>query len=75
MSVIYVLLPLALILGGIALYAFIKSVKGGQFDDLETPPLRMLTDDEEVRAPAKREAPPVSTSDVEVTDGRQIPKE
>ena len=52
MSVIYVLLPLALLLGGVALYAFIKSVKGGQFDDLETPPLRMLTDDELVTPPS-----------------------
>ena len=46
MSVIYVLLPLALLLGGVALLAFIRAVKSGQFDDLDTPPWRMLTDEE-----------------------------
>jgi len=46
MTVIYVVLPLALIFAGGALWAFIWSVKRGQFDDLSTPPLRMLHDDD-----------------------------
>jgi cbb3-type cytochrome oxidase maturation protein len=46
-SVIYVLLPVALILAGVAVYAFIRAARSGQFDDLETPAHRILHDDEE----------------------------
>ena len=46
MTVIFVVLPLALIFAGGALVAFIWSVRHGQFDDLSTPPVRMLHDDE-----------------------------
>ena len=58
MSVIYILLPLAVLLASIALFAFIRAVKAGQFDDLDTPPHRMLHDDEHDDAPAKLPQPP-----------------
>ncbi len=45
MNVIYIALPIALLLGGSALLACIYCIRSGQFDDLETPPLRMLTRD------------------------------
>ncbi|MDT7857389.1 cbb3-type cytochrome oxidase assembly protein CcoS [Rubrivirga sp. S365] len=47
MNVLYVLVPLALALalGGVA--AFRWAVRDGQFDDVETPALRVLLDDEE----------------------------
>ena len=45
MTVLYVVLPLALIFAGGAVIAFIWSAKRGQFDDLDTPPHRMLHDD------------------------------
>jgi len=38
MSVIYLVLPLALIIVGAAVAAFIWSAKSGQFDDLDRPP-------------------------------------
>ena len=44
MSVIYLVLPLALILVGGAVLAFVWSAKSGQYDDLETPAVRMLHD-------------------------------
>lgn len=47
MSVIYIVLPLALVLAGIGLAAFIWSVRHGQLDDLESPALRMLNDDDD----------------------------
>jgi cbb3-type cytochrome oxidase maturation protein len=47
MSVLFVALPVALLLGGSAVLAFIWATRGGQFDDLETPRWRMLTDDKE----------------------------
>ncbi len=60
MSVIYVLLPVALLLGTIALLAFIRAVRTGQFDDLDTPPWRMLTDDEGVESQPREEPTPPS---------------
>jgi cbb3-type cytochrome oxidase maturation protein len=45
MSVIFVLVPLAILLAGAALVAFALAARGGQFDDLETPAVRMVHDD------------------------------
>lgn len=45
MSVLFIALPVALGLAAAAVAAFLASVRGGQFDDLETPPVRMLFDD------------------------------
>ncbi len=47
MSIVYVLLPLALVLAIAAVIAFIWAVRHGQFDDLDTPSVRMLHDDED----------------------------
>lgn len=46
MTIIYIVLPLALIVVGVALWAFVWSAKSGQFDDLETPAIRMVHDDD-----------------------------
>ncbi|MGE3106864.1 MAG: cbb3-type cytochrome oxidase assembly protein CcoS [Phycisphaerales bacterium] len=46
MSVIYIVLPLALVFVGLALAGFIMAVRRGQFDDLDTPASRMLGDDD-----------------------------
>jgi cbb3-type cytochrome oxidase maturation protein len=46
MSVMYLVLPVALVLVLAALVAFRWAARGGQFDDLETPALRALDDDE-----------------------------
>ncbi|MFT3787441.1 MAG: cbb3-type cytochrome oxidase assembly protein CcoS [Tepidisphaeraceae bacterium] len=45
MSVLFVLLPMAILMAGVALWAFLWSVKNGQLDDLDTPQHRMLFDD------------------------------
>jgi len=45
---IFVLLPLALLIATIAVGFFIWAASSGQFDDLETPAVRILFDDEEV---------------------------
>ncbi len=47
METIFVLLPLALLIAAIAVGFFIWAARSGQFDDLETPAVRMLFDDEE----------------------------
>lgn len=46
MSILYVLIPLALILLGLAVWAFFWAVGSGQFDDLDTPAVRIVMDDD-----------------------------
>ncbi len=58
METIFVLLPLALLIAAIAVGFFIWAARSGQFDDLETPPVRMLFDDVEPRRPP----PPVTVA-------------
>ena len=47
MNILFALIPLALVLLGFAVWAFFWAVKSGQFDDLDTPPLRILLDNED----------------------------
>lgn len=46
MSVLYVVVPLALFIVAVAVGAFVWAANRGQFDDLETPAVRMLHDDD-----------------------------
>ncbi len=46
MSLIYILLPLALVFATIAVIVFVIAARRGQFDDLDTPAVRVLFDDE-----------------------------
>jgi cbb3-type cytochrome oxidase maturation protein len=45
MSVLYIVLPLALLVVAIAVGAFVWATRRGQFDDLDTPAVRVLHDD------------------------------
>ena len=47
MSVVYLLLPIAILFAAGALVLFIRSVRAGQFDDLDTPAVRMLHEDDD----------------------------
>jgi cbb3-type cytochrome oxidase maturation protein len=47
MEVIFIVLPLATLMAGIALFAFFWAAHKGQFDDLDTPSLRAVFDDAE----------------------------
>ena len=47
MSVLYIVVPVALLLALAAVAAFVWAVRSGQLDDLDTPAQRMLHDDEE----------------------------
>ncbi len=46
MSVLFVVLPLAILVSGVAVLAFVWSVRRGQLDDLTTPAVRALEEDE-----------------------------
>ena len=45
MTALYVVVPLALVIAGAAVFAFIWVVRSGQLDDVDTPPRRILFDD------------------------------
>lgn len=46
------MIPVALVLAGIGIFAFILAAKRGQFDDLDTPAIRAVFDDDHT-PPAK----------------------
>ena len=51
MEVIYILIPFSLFLVLIAVIGYIWAIHTGQYSDCDTPPLRMLTDDEQINVP------------------------
>ncbi len=58
MSVIYIALPIALALGAAGMLACVACIRSGQYDDLQSPPVRILLDDDpEIReCPAARDS-------------------
>jgi cbb3-type cytochrome oxidase maturation protein len=44
-SVVFIVVPLAALIVLAAVIAFVVSARRGQFDDLDTPPVRMLNDE------------------------------
>jgi len=54
-SVIYIALPAALVLAALFLAGFLWAIRDRQLDDLSTPPVRMLFDDDDVVTPDKAE--------------------
>jgi len=64
MSVIYMLISISIVVAVFFLYAFIKAVRGGQFDDDYTPSVRMLFDDELVKETKKNQ--------INITEEKQL---
>lgn len=59
MSILLLLIPLSLVLLVVAVWAFVWAVRKGQFDDLDTPALDILREDEPPRAePPRTQEPP-----------------
>jgi cbb3-type cytochrome oxidase maturation protein len=54
-SVVFIVVPLAALIVLAAVIAFVVSARRGQFDDLDTPPVRMLNDDYAARKPESRD--------------------
>lgn len=54
MTILYLLVPIAILLAGAGVWAFIWAVRSGQFDDVETPAIRILLDDEPARGAHRR---------------------
>lgn len=49
MNILLALIPISLVLLGVAIAAFVWAVRRGQFDDLDTPALDILIDEPETR--------------------------
>ncbi|SIS62072.1 cbb3-type cytochrome oxidase assembly protein CcoS [Neptunomonas antarctica] len=47
MEIIFILIPIAIILLGFAVWAFFWSVNSGQYDDLDSPAHSILFDDDD----------------------------
>jgi len=62
MDILLYLIPVALLLGGGALVAFLWSLKSGQFEDMEGAANRILFDDDDT--PAKSDEPPAENPDL-----------
>lgn len=63
MNSLLLLVPMSLALLGLAIWAFVAAVRGGQFDDLDTPALDILRDDK-----ADAPVPPAVAPDPEKND-------
>ncbi len=75
MGVIFVLLPLALLFVGIAVAWFVWAVRSGQFDDLETPAVRILFDDDQGKREEASPGPsagPDSVSKASANEKREV---
>ena len=56
MNILYLLIPLGLILLAAAIAAFFWAVRSGQFDDLDTPAMSVVMDDDSKPAEVNRKA-------------------
>lgn len=56
LSILYLMIPLALVFVAVAVGIFFLAVRSGQFDDLEGPAHRILDDDD----PSAGDKPPVT---------------
>ena len=66
MAILLFLIPISLLLLGVAVWAFVWSVRGGQYDDLDTAPLDILRDDPPPQAPS-----PTRPAEGAATDDKQ----
>lgn len=69
MSILYLLIPLAMVLMVVAALFFIWTVKTGQYDDMEGPAHRILMDDDDPMIPGHTEDQARKESDATSQDG------
>lgn len=62
MTILLLLVPISLVLLGVAIWAFVWAVRRGQFDDLDTPAIDILREDV---PPAAPKAPPQEGTDAD----------
>lgn len=74
MSVLYVLVLVALVMVTGAVVAFVWSVRHGQFDDLDTPAVRMLHGDSNDTTPTDDGVTRTSKSALELQSAKRATK-
>ncbi len=57
MSVLYLVVPMAMVIVAGAVWAYVWAARSGQMDDLHTPAIRMLHDDPSAGGTAAGRAP------------------
>lgn len=72
MSVIYVLIPVAIILTCIGIYLFFWAVKTEQFDDLDKEGLSILFDDEQDQSSSKKQSTQTVAPDEKINEPQDI---
>lgn len=55
MEILYLLIPIAVLLVSVIVWAFIWAIKSGQFDDLEGPAHSILMDDDHPSSPLRNQ--------------------
>jgi cbb3-type cytochrome oxidase maturation protein len=73
MSIIYVMIPLALVLVAVAVWALVWAIRSGQFDELESHGWTPVLDDDERPRPDP-ESPPKETALDSSADGGTSPE-
>ncbi len=63
MNILLFLIPISLILLGVAIWAFAWAVRRGQFDDLDTPAIDILREDDPLDPQRSRARPATKTPD------------
>ena len=63
MSILYLLIPLAMVLMAVAVLAFLWTIRSGQYDDLEGPAYRILMDDDDPMIPGNQPKRPADESE------------
>ncbi|MEE9491990.1 MAG: cbb3-type cytochrome oxidase assembly protein CcoS [Gammaproteobacteria bacterium] len=54
MDILFLLIPISLVVMGIAIGIFLWAIKSGQYEDLEGPAHRILMDDDDPRIPGNQ---------------------
>ena len=65
MDIIFLMISVSIIIAIVFFILFIKSVRSGQYDDLHTPAVRMLFDDEFIAKDAEKTPKPKSIKPIQ----------
>lgn len=65
MSMLYVLIPLAVVLLAVAVWALLWAIKSGQFDDLDSHGWSVVLDDDQKPPPLEEDEMPSDSEDAD----------